>query len=453
VLATTANQFIDAPSKIGVRLVLLGCRAENTMKPLRLLKNLSHQAKSRLQMEEQKPVPEQNSPSKILPPRQEGTKGGESVGGTPQSKIGFPINLLIRPWFYLAVGLHAALLMLPTQWEFKKSQLPKEEDVVKITRIRGSDAKDASQSSAPPFPSSTPTPQPPPRSSQRQEVPARLTAARSPELRLNAESQERERSETSSEPENDRPSSGTSPKKQTTSEPTNPPDDFFENFPKYPNVRKGSGGVLRPEFENGYVFNTGDSLETVVAKFERELLPPSPFRWENRTNESNFRVYQVFRSSDDESKFLHLIFEENKTVLYLESQLYSLEDLKNAKTEPMNDLKTAEILLVFLKSGNLLDKNEDAINQIVHPELFDRSGFTFYVPQTQPIDFSSVDNFIAALEKNLKKEDTTYEMRKVSDYQEGMLYKLTQENSHIYLIFVPTKEQKTVIVMSPNDPR
>jgi hypothetical protein len=360
--------------------------------------------------------------------------------------------ILMRPWFYLAVTLHAIALMLPThlQRDVKTSQ-PPEEDVVKITQLPVPGAK-TKNATAPAPPTRTRSPQQTLRSTPRRESPVRLAAERSFAPSLDSESQPRENSQpTSGSPEKSPSSRQTSQSstRDSTSDSTPPPDDFFENFPRYPNAQQGSSGVLRPEFEQGYVFNTSDSLDTVIAKFESELLPPSPFRWENRASESNFRVYQVLRSSDRESKFLHFIVENNTTVLYLESNQYSLEELKNAKTEPMDFFEAASV--IGLLGDEIKKDTSNRVEKLQNRNAFEGKDFDFFIPKTD--NFSSPENMAASLEKTLTKQDPDYKFAKISDYGGGLLYKITTANSHIYLTFVSTPERELLIAYSQEDPR
>ncbi|MDY7014153.1 MAG: hypothetical protein SVX43_11255 [Cyanobacteriota bacterium] len=391
-LAASSNQLTDNLGKIGIIAIAPDERAGKAMKLPRFLSNLP-------------------TPLRIV---------------------------LIHPWFYLAVALHAVVLMLPTEWQWniKTAQPPEDEDVIKITQLPSSKEKD---SPTPPSPARSPQQTLP--STPRQDSSAQFAADRTSNLPFKSPSQQRERAKPVSQ----------SQENSTPPNPT-PPDDFFEDFPKYPNAQQGSGGVLRPEFESGYVFHAGDSLETVVATFESELLPPSPFRWEIRTNKTDFRVYEIFRSSDDESKFLHLIFEDNKTVLYLESAPYSLEQLKNAKTKPMDIVQMSYVVaLLDIKK----DTNE-RIKEVQNHNSFEGRGFDFYVFKNGS---SLPENMASSIDTKLKEQDLKYKFSKINEYEGGILYKLTKENEHpkenehIYLIFVPTPDQQTLVIFSQNDPR
>jgi hypothetical protein len=309
-------------------------------------------------------------------------------------KLPTPARMVFRPMLMMSLVLHGIVLMLPISLDIKKSEPPKKEETVKITKLplaSKSSSQISPQSSLQPTLQLTPqerqvnlrptfqerqgnlrptfqegqvnlpiTPQEGQVNSPKITVtrPVRQTNS-SPSQPINQKLANSDTSQKKELEENSATSQDSTQKLQdstqnsqdstqklqdspqglqeSTQEPTVAQKiiDFFATFPRYPGAEKGSDGVLRPEFDNAtYIFNTKNSLEIVASMFEKEILPtenftrPKPIR-----DEANFKTYEVSNSTGSEKNYLYLIFKDEKTVIYLEKENYTLAQLIKEQTE------------------------------------------------------------------------------------------------------------------------
>jgi hypothetical protein len=413
--------------------------------------------------------------------------------------------VLFRPWFYLALGIHAGLLWLPLPSDSEQAEIPPEEEVIKITQLAASPDEEsdtegntkatsageiATQSSLPkanplppftpprtnpytPFTVTTPefdreiafSPQPTLTPSPRPTPQPENTPTPSP-------SPSPSPSPTNT-PENAPPSDNT-PEDKTTSPggsthnssnsgllgtrgntgdnsgesgTTAQPDDFFALFPRYPNAQQGSGEVLRNEFETAaYLYNTPDSLDRVIAQFDNDLLQNTPFRWQKTLEDGNFKVYQVTNTETSETKYLHLLSQNEKTVLYLEENDYTLAQLSEAEVEKMGDVEFS-----FIIAAADLDKvRSDIIAN--HPratQFQDRDNFAFYKSK-------QVVNNPSTFAEQIKQATNTIlpasQFIPLNDSDGSLTYKVVNEGSYTYLMFVQGDDGQSVMIISPTNP-
>ncbi|MCA1993297.1 MAG: hypothetical protein LDL41_14845 [Coleofasciculus sp. S288] len=384
-------------------------------------------------------------------------------------------RLLFRPMLLISLVLHGVVLVLPASFESKPSEFSEKEETVKITKIPL-----VSKSSSQAFPQSSPTliaklPPQPPQASRLQTTDIRPTRQTNPSPIKNTRPtrQTNPSSNQSISQQSVNSDASQSQQNATTSQGSDEGtglaekiEDFFSIFPRYPGAKKRSGGVLRTDFDDAtYLFHTEDTLETVASKFEKELLPNEKFtRPERIRDETNFKVYRVSSKSTGETKYLHLIFKDGKTAIYLESDNYSLAQLIEARTEDSGYTLFTGYIFTAINSVklqyNLKDFDpENDINNLVATEQFRGKNFALNnARKTTAANPISVDNLVSSLKEQLQKLSELRAKPLSLEVQEGgyegtPLYKVTDGQYDSYLIFAPTKDNQTVIILARDDPR
>lgn len=417
-----------------------------------------------------------------------------------------PARLLFRPMLLISLVLHGVVLMLPVSFDSTKSELSKKEETVKITKLPlgSKSSAQASRQSSP-----NPTPQPTPQQRQvnlsktpqtRSASSPKLTDARpvrqtnppksivtrpvrqtnpSPNQRINQQSvisnasqrtpQQNPRASQGSERELqglNQESQDTEQESQGTEQESTSAEkiiDFFATFPRYPGAEKGSGGVLRSQFDEAtYIFHTPDDLATVASKFENELLPNQNFnRLKQVRSEADFRVYEVSNSRGSETNYLHLILKNGKTAIYLEAENYNLNQLTEAKTEERDDQLLGGFVIAVidgLKAQYNFKIFEPAVdlNRLDEKDKFKDRNFDFKTARKTTADKPvSEETLISSLNEQLKL--LSFEpLSKEGSYGKSVIYKVKQGTSEMYLVLAPAKDEQgrpiTVILLSTGKP-
>ncbi len=359
---------------------------------------------------------------------------------------------LWQPWLYVALSLHAAALLLPWPERWSQSLEPEpEEETVQITLVE-TPAEAGSELSQPPADSAvTPTATPQPAQAAARPLAPPETFA--PEATPPATPRPRGAAPS--------PAAPAAPGRQASG-----PRDFFAAFPRYPDAQPGSGGLLRPEFERAaYLYQTGDDLGAIAQTFQQTLLPGSGFTWQVQAQEAHFRVYHIQRETG-EAGYLHLIRQDGRTALYLEAQPYTLAQLREATTEPMDNDAQQQFLTQFsmalylmaaeggqytLGDQQLRAREAELLGKLADPAPFlangrlDRERF-----QLQGALRGRTSTQVSA---ELSQALTDgYDLARIDRYGEGELYKVTSDDAHIYLILAQAQDE--VVILSTNrDPR
>lgn len=433
-------------------------------------------------------------------------------------KLPTPARMVFRPMLMISLVLHGVVLMLPISLDTKKSESPKKEETIKITKLplaAKSSSQISPQSSLTPTLSLTPqerqvnlrptfqerqvnlplTPQ------ERQVNSPKITITRpvrqtnpSPNQPINQKLVNSDTSQTKKLEENSATSQESTQKSQdstqkaeesaqtsqeptqksqdsvqTSQEPTQEPTvaqkiiSFFATFPRYPGAEKGSGGVLRPDFDNAtYIFHTENNLESVASKFEKELLPTENFtRPKLIRDEANFRTYEVSNSTGTERNYLYLISKDNKTAIYLEKENYTLAQLINEQTEERkNQLLGGYIMAVIeqIKPQYKLDNFNPAndFDRLDEKDKFKAQKFDLkHAKKTTADNPVSEEKLISSLEDQLK----IFNFESLSpegNYGTSTVYKAKQGTSETYLVLAPAKDEQgkpiTVIILSEEKP-
>lgn len=434
-----------------------------------------------------------------------------------QKSLLFVRPVLFRPWFYLALGIHAGLLWLPLPSDSEQAEIPPEEEVIKITQLAASpdtesdtegdtaipqagEGEATTKSSIPqanplppftppqtnpytPFtvptpefdeditfspqtlPSPSPTPQPTPSPSpspsptpQPENTPTPSPSpspTNIPENPPPSGNTPEDETTTSGGSTHDGSSSGLlgtrgdTGDNSGTSGTTAQPDDFFALFPRYPNAQQGSGGVLRNEFEiAAYLYNTSDAIESVIAGLDSEL-QDTPFTWEETLEDGNFKVYQVTNTETSETKYLHLLSQNEKTVLYLEEDDYTLAQLSEAEVRKMENRESLSVITgAAIGNGLLLELADVHTLTNSYFERFQNSENVY-----QPGDeIGSKFEFAEKIQQALKASFPNVEMAEMGEHEGGLTYKVVNEGSYTYLMFVQGNDGQSVMIVTPNNP-
>ena len=401
-------------------------------------------------------------------------------------KLPTPARMVFRPMLMISLVLHGVVLMLPISLNIKKSEPPKKEETVKITKLpitAKSSSQISPQSSLKPTLPLTPqqrqvnlplTPQ------ERQVNSPKITVTRpirqtnsSPSQPINQKLVNSDSSQTKKVQENSPTSQESTPKSQdssqrsqdSTQEPTVAQKiiSFFATFPRYPGAEKGSGGVLRPAFDDAtYIFHTEDNLESVASKFEKELLPTENFtRPKLIRNEANFKTYEVSNSTGTETNYLYLISKNDKTAIYLEKQNYTLAQLINEQIEERkNQLLGGYIMAVIegIKPQYKLDNFNPAndFDRLEEKDKFKAQKFDLkHAKKTTADNPVSEEKLISSLEGQLKLLNFE-SLSPEGKYGTSTVYKAKQGTSETYLVLAPAKDEHgkpiTVIILSEEKP-
>lgn len=411
-----------------------------------------------------------------------------------RKSLSFVRPVLFRPWFYLALGIHAGLLWLPLSNDSEQAEIPLEEEVIKVTQLAASPDTESDTegntaipqagkgetttqssipktNSLPPFtpprsnlytpftvtppevdediafsPQPTPSPTPtPPQENKPKPSPSPTNTPENPPPSSNTQDDETTTSGGGTHDSNLLGTRGNNGEDSGTSG-TTKPDDFFTLFPRYPNAQQGSGGVLRNQFETAaYLYNTSDAIESVIAGLDSEL-QNTPFRWQKTLEDGNFKVYQVTNTETSETKYLHLLSQNEKTVLYLEENDYTLAQLSEAEVKKMEDVEFSFIIAAadLDKVGSDIITNHPRANQFQ-----DRNNFAFFKSKqvvNNPSDFA----------EQIKQATNTilpaFQFISLNNSDGGLTYKVVNEGSYTYLMFVEGNDGQSVMIVSPNNP-
>ena len=439
-----------------------------------------------------------------------------------RKSLSFVRPVLFRPWFYLALGIHAGLLWLPLPSDSEQAEIPPEEEVIKITQLAASpdaesdtegntkatpEEETATQPSIPqanplppftpprsnpytpftvptpefdeditfspqtlPSPTPTPTPTPQPENTPTPSPSPSPSPISQPE-NTPTPSPSPSPSPTNI-PENSPPSNNTPENEITppgglthdggllgslgntgqdsgTSGTTAQPDDFFALFPRYPNAQQGSGGVLRNQFETAaYIYNTSDNLDLVISGLDSEL-QNTPFTWQKTLEDGNFKVYQVTNTETSETKYLHLVSQNEKTILYLEENDYTLAQLSEAEVRNMADRESVGVITgAAIGNGLLLELADVHTLTNSYFERFQNSE-NVYQPGNE---IASKFEFADKIQQALRASFPDVEMTEMGEYEGAITYKVVDEGSYTYLMFVQGNEGQSVMIITPNNP-
>ncbi|HEY9602817.1 MAG TPA: hypothetical protein V6C85_14485 [Allocoleopsis sp.] len=364
-----------------------------------------------------------------------------------------PVQALWRPMLLISIGLHGLLLVTPTPSEQKPQtpQTKKEPEKVKITQIPTTPKL--------PIPKTAPTvtPKPSPVVARPQPQPIRSAAPIIPAV--SPRSKVIPRPQAKPTPEQKTPSPTPSPTPQAATSPSPTPQatpsptvqDPFADFPFPSGVQPGSLGLLPADTDKA-ARNTTEKLEQVVAFYNQEL-SNRKYTAKPLTDEADLKVYEVSKDGGA-PQYLHLISKDGKTVILLASQQVSdLKSLKSAETRSPEELAFYDAVKQLENDENLaLAAVEPSdISKFPEPDKFNDANKFEFRSKTVPFKPMSPDELYAQVEAKLSQSGFS-QISKEATYGGGQTYKITQGSFTRYLYFVPTSDNRTVVILSKDSP-
>jgi len=376
-----------------------------------------------------------------------------------------PLQPWVRPMLLASIALHGLLLAIPMPPEPKPEAPEKELEKVKITQIPTTPA--APRPSVGPSPKPTPRATPQIRQSPRPNpIPIRrpstippITQARAiprpqpqptPQLIPSPTAVQQTPPSPAPEPTvSPTSTSAPAPEQSPNSEVQNP----FADFPFPGNAQLGSLGLLSGETDKS-ARNTTDGIEQVVSFYDSQL-PSRKFTSAPITNESNLKVFEVAKDGG-ERQYLHLISKEGKTVIVLASQqITDLNALKDAEARSPEEIAFYDIVKQLENDENLaLAAVEPGdITKFPEPDKFSdtnkfelRSKTVSFKPMSPQELFTEVEASLTANGFTQISQEGNYGGANV------LTYKVTQGSFSRYVYFVPTSDNRTVIILSKDSP-
>ncbi|NEQ24375.1 MAG: hypothetical protein F6K28_35715 [Microcoleus sp. SIO2G3] len=370
-----------------------------------------------------------------------------------------PLQPWVRPMLIASIALHGLLLAVPMPSKPKPEAPKKEPEKVKITQIPVTPPapKPTVRPSPRPSPLVRQSPRPKPTPIRRPSTIPPITQARTIPRPQPQPSPQQTPQQTPSPTAQQTPpptpeqTPSPAPEQSPNSEVQNP----FADFPFPNNAEIGSLGLLSGETDKS-ARNTADDIDQVVS-FYNSQLPPKKFTASSVTDEPELKVYQVNKEGGD-SQFLHLISKEGKTVIVLASQPIPKEDLKSLKDA---EARTPEEI-AFYDIIKQLENNEDLalaavepgdITKFPEPDKFNNTNKFEFRSKTVPFKPMSPQELFAEVEASLTANGFT-QISQEGNYGGAnvLTYKVTQGSFSRYLYFVPTSDNRTVIILSKDSP-
>ncbi|MBO9998965.1 MAG: hypothetical protein J7641_08155 [Cyanobacteria bacterium SID2] len=354
--------------------------------------------------------------------------------------------VLFRPILVVAVIFHYWILTLPSpsdppsepdMTEEVEEEIQEEE--VRITKLQTTQTE--------PPPQATPPPATPPSNPQ----PSNRATLPSLEPTPTATPTPTEAPTSSDEPTpTPTPTSTPNPKSEATPEPTPSPsptpdpgqgttlEDPFNDFPFPPNAATGSLGLLSAE-SDAEARNIPSDIDGVYGFYTSVLPERNISIGEPVKNEQNFRIYPLTPQVEGiEPQFLHLVFHQNKTVIFRATQavteLAALQDAESISVEERqfeqainaagNDLTLSQFRGVELAQG--------ATQFCCNPNRYRPKGITVAMFQT------TLDDLKATVTSRLQEQ--SFSIRPTS-YQGVEAFEVQLSSFTGYVIFAPAYQQ------------
>jgi hypothetical protein len=356
----------------------------------------------------------------------------------------------------VSIALHGLLLAIPMPPKPKPETPKKEPEKVKITQIpiTPPTPRPSVRPSPRPSPLVRQSPRPKPTPIRRPSTIPPITQARAiprPQPQPSPQQIPAPTAQQTPPPPTPERTPSPSPEQTPNSEVQNP----FADFPFPNNAEIGSLGLLSGETDKS-ARNTAEGIEKVVS-FYNSQLPQKKFTSSSVTDEPELKVYQVNKEGGD-SQFLHLISKEGKTVIVLASQPIPKEDLKSLKDAEARSPEE----IAFYDIIKQLENNEDLalaavepgdVTKFPEPDKFNDTNKFEFRSKTVSFKPMSPQELFAEVEASLTANGFT-QISPEGNYGGAnvLTYKVTQGSFSRYLYFVPTSDNRTVIILSKDSP-
>jgi hypothetical protein len=371
-----------------------------------------------------------------------------------------PLQPWVRPMLLVSITLHGLLLAIPMPPKPKPEAPKKEPEQVKITQIPT--IPPAPRPSVRPSPRPSPlvrqSPRPKPTPIRRPSTIPPITQARTiprPQPQPSPQQTPQQTPSPTAQQTPPPPTPEQTPSPAPDSTPSSEVQNPFADFPFPNNAEIGSLGLLSGETDKS-ARNTADGIDQVVS-FYNSQLPQKKFTSSSVTDEPELKVYQVAKDGG-ERQYLHLVSKEGKTVIVLASQPIPKEDLKSLKDAEARSPEE----IAFYDIVKQLENDEELALAAVEPgdstkfpepdKFNDTNKFEF---RSKTVSFKpmSPQELFAHVEASLTANGFT-QISQEGNYggTNVLTYKVTQGSFSRYLYFVPTNDNRTVIILSKDSP-
>jgi hypothetical protein len=371
-----------------------------------------------------------------------------------------PLQPWVRPMLLVSITLHGLLLAIPMPPKPKPEAPKKEPEQVKITQIPT--IPPAPRPSVRPSPRPSPlvrqSPRPEPTPIRRPSTIPPITQARTiprPQPQPSPQQTPQQTPSPTAQQTPPPPTPEQTPSPAPDSTPSSEVQNPFADFPFPNNAEIGSLGLLSGETDKS-ARNTADGIDQVVS-FYNSQLPQKKFTSSSVTDEPELKVYQVAKDGG-ERQYLHLVSKEGKTVIVLASQPIPKGDLKSLKDAEARSPEE----IAFYDIVKQLENDEELALAAVEPgdstkfpepdKFNDTNKFEF---RSKTVSFKpmSPQELFAHVEASLTANGFT-QISQEGNYggTNVLTYKVTQGSFSRYLYFVPTNDNRTVIILSKDSP-
>lgn len=295
-----------------------------------------------------------------------------------------PVQIVWRPMLLISLVLHGIVLILPvpSTWETSKP-----EEQVKVTQLPSLSTSPESSGNSPEEPKAktSPTPsQPTPSMSASPSQPAinsfdypiQPTPTLSPTIEFSPSISADPQPSPSQSPSSSREETQTTEEKTTeTTDQTggsgintndenvqDPLEKFLENFPFPEAAQVGSLGILSGDADTS-ARHVQQPLGQVIKYYGKEL-PDRNYTLANpSTDDSDFKIYQVYQ--DQVSRYLHLIFNGENTVIFLSETQVARKDLQNLEVETAEERELKETVDQVIIAGKYDKQLSESVKKIL----------------------------------------------------------------------------------------
>ena len=372
-------------------------------------------------------------------------------------KLPTPVRIFLRPMLLISLGLHGVVLMLPTSFNWEKTQPSKKEETVKITKLPS--AVKASPEASPQsllIPNRETTPQVrQPTYSQPWETTPQVRQPiysqpweNSP-VQQPGSPQPRQQSTTSPVIEQ-QSTPTTAPKKSqsnpdlpestnTTPENSNvkdPLEDFLNNFPFPKNSQRGSLYLLSGDADES-ALNVDQTIEQVVSYYQKELKDREYQQEIISQKENNLKIIKVSKKTI--SQYLHLIDQDSKTIILLsEKPLDNLSELAKMALESLEERELKAIIKQSIKNDSVAKITSDIEKKLQGGKYNSLGMVAGKTPEQLGSEFM----------KDLNNPDKQFQISLFADLQkDGQIYQVSKNDFKGFIQLIPTEDgQKTAII-------
>lgn len=364
-----------------------------------------------------------------------------------------PAQIVLRPMLLISLVLHGIVLILPVPSTWETSE---PEEQVKVTQLPSlsPSPKSSVNSAEEPKAKTSPTPrQPTPflsaSPSQSAINPFRYPIQPTPNVSPSIEPSPSISVAPKPSPSSSRNETQTTEEKNTDStiddgRDTNdenvqdPLKKFLENFPFPEGAAVGSLGRLSGDADRD-ARHVQQPLSQVIRYYDQEL-PARNYTLANpSTDDSDFKVYQV--SLDKVSRYLHLIFNGENTVIFLSETQLNRADLLELAVETAEERELKETVEQIIIAGKYENELSEGVKEKLSGGKYNHLG-TVYEKATEQLG--------TQIESKLKEKG--FKIPQVFPLgEDGIIYSVEKNDFQGFIQLIPTQDKSGTAVISLDD--